>query len=464
MATSASDVTLIFTTAQDEVDYNSRLYKEILNPFKEFVDAVQLKDCSHINRILSTEDMEKVESKFRMEGNSAASGLLLECMKRKVGWHAAFMAALKDERLKMTDHIPRFQKIKAMVDARWNEEMKRKQARTRMPTVPRNPAPSSSGIAADSENNNVVSIPQSDFQLSYIANPEDQSEGIQHDMADDENTQVKRSLSSSSQGDQVDGARAKFTLGEEFQQPDTERDGMFPAYVDASSGVNVYSGLQSTVSQDESTYTSLAKPMKRLSVGGANSLEVDAQIEMTQEQEMSMSSPHIITAQQESTGDDQQRAARKGQQAEAPERRKFTSRKDHPSLSVAITDSPQKDFAEAFVAGELCQLPGWVAYSEETAVMDLLKPRLHENGHYIIWYWMLAKRPTVCVTHKKKLLTFVVHKSSSQDPYNCMFYINKRQKKIRSLRDLIKYHLEFGVLHTKGEGPAENILLKTPVT
>lgn len=463
MAASESDVTLIFTSVQDEVDYNSRLYKEILNPFKEFVDAVQLKDCSHINRILSTEDMEKVESKFRMEGNSAASGLLLECMKRRDKWFSAFMAALKDERLKMTDHIPRFQKIKAIVDARWREEMmKKKQAHARMPTVPKNPAPSSSGIAADSENNNVVSIPQSDFQLSYIANPEDQSEGMQHDMVDDENTEVKRTLSSSSQGDQVDGARPTFTLGDEVQQPDTKGDDMSPSYVDARSGIHVYSRLQSTISRDESTYTSLAKPMQRLSVGGSNSLEVDAQIEMTQEQEMSMASPHIVTAQQESTGDDQQQAARS--QQTAPERRKFTSRKEHPSLSVAITDSPQKDFTDVFVAGELCQLPGWVAYSEETAVMDLLKPRLHEDGHYVIWYWMLAKRPTICVTHKRKLLTFVVHKSSSQDLYSCMFYINKRQKKIRSLRDLIKYHLEFGVLHTKGEGPAENILLKTPVT
>ncbi|KAK7500007.1 hypothetical protein BaRGS_00008855 [Batillaria attramentaria] len=182
-------------------------------------------------------------------------------------------------------------------------------------------------------------------------------------------------------------------------------------YTDAKSQ-NVYSGLQQKRPDASVEYSSLTGQIQGMTVEGqtvqrANRIETDAVIEITPEQ---AERPTEEIGQGES------------QQTQAPQRR-FTKREDHPSLCNAISRIPIKDFEKHHVANELCRLPGWVA-------------------------------------HRRKLVTFVVHKSTSTHP---SYYINKRQKKLRSLKDLVQFHIDNGVQYMSRDNQEMNVRLLIPV-
>ncbi|XP_025107687.1 uncharacterized protein LOC112572294 isoform X2 [Pomacea canaliculata] len=148
------------------------------------------------------------------------------------------------------------------------------------------------------------------------------------------------------------------------------------------------------------------------------------------------------------------------QESREPPLSHFT-RRDHPGLKDALSFKPAKDFDRNFVRAQLAGFPAFTDDEEEQQIIQLLQPHLHKAGSYVIWYWALAKRPTVCVVADgERFVTFVVHKSSKTPT---SYFIQKRQKRSQSLKEIVQYHIDRGISYTRDERTV-NILLTTPVS
>lgn len=449
--------------------------------FVDCIDPINFTDHEPISRLLSTQQLQAIQKKTENDGQSSGARKLLEFLKMKWSqWFPAVLETLKIPSLKLSHLEPRFRQEKERVDKEWRKEWRLKIANRSASDVTLDfPTQDSSAAAMGPL---AAGVPPSDFRLPVAdTDSELQRDHCAADRPERDPPKSPQELPPTDIPGPDDGATSGAAASEEteaehpqffLEQPPDEAEN----YTDAQSTIPVsastYSQLQPTPPDSLTPYNSLQTPMQNLSVQpAASSLQTDAELEARQEEERGTvpgQEQRTVPEQERRTVPEQEQGtvpeqATTGQQARAeePVRRRFTTREEHPSLVNAISSDVRKDFGGRFVAQELCTLPGWLAFTEEAEVMELLKPKVQEEGVYAIWYWALAKRPTICVTHNRKLVTFVVHKSTSQRP---SFYVNKRQKRSHSLKETVQFHLENGVQYTSQDNQEINVTLTTPAT
>ncbi|KAK7101934.1 uncharacterized protein [Littorina saxatilis] len=434
-----------------ETEYNATLYKTILNPFLQCMPPVQLSESNFISRLLSVEEMERVRRKYETEGQNASARLLLDFLKMKHKWFPAFMKALEEPHLKLQEHKQKFLILKQQVDQEWQK----KHPNTSSPQL-RSPVQSSTPMGLDSTTFKTpvpdsaagTNVPPSDFNIETpglrVSNVEAPTRGLVTDAEEElDRPRSEANLESQMAGMALTQERpfvhsksypGSGTAGASGGVGKLEED-----YRDAASP-SQYDVLGSPSLPSE--YDELSRPKNR------RSLQTDACPIVEQES----------GAPEEEVGEEAQPQL---QNPRHPQRRRPQTRQDHPSLRVAISNNPRKDFEANFVRDELQGLDGWQNFQEEHEVIQLVRPNRRNEGTYVIWYWALAKRPTICVLLRGKVITFVVHKSASQTN---KFYINRQQKRSSSLRDLMTYHLRVGIKYKPSREDETIVWLLQPAT
>lgn len=428
-----------FEPPADDLEYNEKLFKEILPTFKNHMPPLELRDCPIISAKLSGEEMERVHRVYDREGRCAAARYLLEVLNRKANWFPALLEALDSDDLKLKDFKPKFEKLKKKVDQEW------RQAQSLASTVAVNnpsglsePRPPTQ-VCMETDRTTVttgVPVPVPVSGQSGITNdfklPLPPTAGLQTDTALESMEEEPSEPMPSASGAQV-------------QEQEVMDEGMSPQaepeeqYTDASSTPvdETYQRLQPK-QEDENEYTELTNLCLE-----KDATPVPVQPSEVLEQEVGQEpQPQVLTPQQVSHR----------------RRPRPQTREEHPSLRQAISRDPLRDFEETLVKDQLAALPGWSRHQEEHKVIQLIRPNRNTDGYYVIWFWKLAKRPTICVAQGGRVITFVVHKSARPAARQTKYYINKRQKVSESLRELVEFHCAQGIQYCPQQGRDISIL------
>ncbi|KAL8583425.1 hypothetical protein ACOMHN_057881 [Nucella lapillus] len=417
----AHDGTML-SSFEEETRYNEKLFRAILPCFSNHMPAMELRDQPKISHKLTSEEMQKVFRTNDRDGNTAAARQLLEYLKMKPHWFEAFMEALDSKDLKIHEFKKKFKNLKDKVDQEWMADHPSKFAVCN-PSVPSQLiAPTQVMIETD---NATALVPISgkgdgitnDFKLQV------QLLRLQKDAAPESNKEEE--------------AKDKEMPAAQTDQPYDGSMGV-EEYTDASSPPvdDTYQPLESK-EEDENEYTSLT----------GLCLETDAS---------PVPGPPLEVPEQEvgAGGGGAEPRVLSPQQVQQRRRQRPRTRAEHPSLSQAISRDPQRNFDDCFVRSELSTLPAWSHHQEEHEVIKLIRPNRNKPGYYVIWFWKLAQRPTICVAQGGRVITFVVHKStrSTAPGQQNKYYINRHQKISHSLKELVKFHCQNGIQYTSERG------------
>ncbi|XP_076469476.1 uncharacterized protein LOC143299868 isoform X2 [Babylonia areolata] len=449
MATGGSGPNL-FSSADQEVEYLEHLYKNVLPHFKTKILAEDFIDCPQINGKLSLSEMERIKARCNNAGNSAGSELLLDFLKMKHGWFDAMIKAMRSDNLKLAEHIPKFLEVKAEVDKKWQRTTVTASAVVCNPSIPSAHLPPPTQVSMQIDRTTTTSCMTAPVWRRATPGPAAAGGVISSDFnLQIQTDSIDRDVALEQEGEKPEGsleAAAVPSPGQEQPAEETKEPMDMSTediqYRDAASAstttTEIYCKL-TQIDQEENMYTRLNYLCLEMDASPIPMQPSDA----LEPEVGEAAAPEVLTPQ------------------EAQQRRRQVpqTRQDHPSLRQAISNNPNRDFCGRFVNQELSSCRGWSNLQEEHKVIQLIRPHRHNTGFYVIWFWDLAMRPTICVAHEGKVITFVVHKSVSRPT---KYFINRRQKRCSSLRQLVDYHISNGIQYSRREGETITVWLNHP--
>ncbi|XP_005098992.1 uncharacterized protein LOC101854640 [Aplysia californica] len=118
-----------------------------------------------------------------------------------------------------------------------------------------------------------------------------------------------------------------------------------------------------------------------------------------------------------------------------------------PKQRLAGVHGEEYDFNQREVKESLGNMDGWLDVLTDEEVYLFMDSKKEEDGHYLLWYWERKRRPAICVTCKMKLKVFTIHKKPMKNNKTQVdfYFIYKRQRREKTLEEIVKYHIQNGV-------------------